>query len=64
MGNSYWTIINLLVSCIENGKVDAKELKKARFLLSTDLDRRSVCKFIHLRDKTPAIGLGWALRQG
>lgn len=43
MGNSYWTIINLLVSCIENGKVDAKELKKARFLLSTDLDRRSVC---------------------
>ena len=43
MENSYLTIINLLVSCVENSKVDADELKKARFLLSTELDRRSVC---------------------
>lgn len=42
MENSYWTIINLLVSCVENSKVDADELKKARFLLSTELDKRSV----------------------
>ena len=43
MENSYWTIINLLVSCVENSKVDADELKKARFLLSTELDKRLVC---------------------
>lgn len=43
MGSNYWTVINLLVSCIENDKVDADELKKVRFLLSTELDRRSVC---------------------
>ena len=42
MENSYWTIINLLVSCVENSKVDADELKKARVLLSTELDKRSV----------------------
>lgn len=43
MENSYWTVINLLVSCVENSKVDADELKKARFLLSTELDKRLVC---------------------
>ncbi len=43
MGNNYWAVINLLLSCIENGKVDAAELKKARFLLSTGLDKCSVC---------------------
>lgn len=43
MENSYWTIINLLVSCVENSKVDADELKKARFLLATELDKRLVC---------------------
>ena len=43
MENSYWTVINLLVSCIENGRVDAEELKKARLSLSTELDKRSVC---------------------
>lgn len=32
------------MSCVENSKVDADELKKACFLLSTELDRRSVCK--------------------
>ena len=43
MEEQYWTAINLLVSCIENGRVDAAELKNARFLLSTELDKRSVC---------------------
>lgn len=43
MENNYWSVINLLVSCIENGKVDADELKNARLLLSTELDKRSVC---------------------
>lgn len=43
MEEQYWTAINLLVSCIENGRVDAEELKNARFLLSTELDKRSVC---------------------
>ena len=43
MENSYWSVINLLVSCIENGRVDADELKNARLLLSTELDERSVC---------------------
>lgn len=43
MENSYWTVINLLVSCIENDKVDAEELKKSSLLLSTELDKRSVC---------------------
>lgn len=43
MENSYWSVINLLVSCIENGKVDADELKKARLSLSMELDKRSVC---------------------
>ena len=43
MENSYWSVINLLVSCIENGRVDADELKNARLLLSTELDKRSVC---------------------
>ena len=43
MENNYWSVINLLVSCIENGRVDADELKNARFLLSTELDKRSVC---------------------
>lgn len=63
MENSYWTIINLLVSCVENSKVDADELKKARFLLSTELDKRSVDNLPIDEIKTPAIGLGWALRQ-
>lgn len=44
MEEQYWTAINLLVSCIENGRVDADELKNARLLLSTELDKRSVCK--------------------
>ena len=43
MENDYWLVINLLVSCIENGRVDAEELKKARLSLSTELDKRSVC---------------------
>lgn len=43
MANDYWLVINTLVSCIENGKVDADELKKARLSLSTELDKRSVC---------------------
>ena len=43
MENSYWTVINLLVSCIENGRGDAEEMKKARLSLSTELDKRSVC---------------------
>lgn len=43
MANDYWLVINTLVSCIENGKVDAEELKKARFKLCTELDKRSVC---------------------
>ena len=43
MENNYWSVINLLVSCIENGRVDAEELKNTRFLLSTELDKRSVC---------------------
>ena len=43
MANDYWLVINTLVSCIENGKVDAEELKKARLSLSTELDKRSVC---------------------
>ena len=43
MENSYWTVINLLVSCIENDKVDAEELKKSSLLPSTELDKRSVC---------------------
>ena len=44
MEEQYWTAINLLVSCIENGRVDADELKNARLLLSTELDKCSVCK--------------------
>lgn len=43
MKEQYWTAINLLVLCIENGKVDAEELKKAHLLLSTEFDKRSVC---------------------
>lgn len=43
MENNYWTVINLLVSCIEKGKVDAKGLKEARLRLSTELDKRLVC---------------------
>ena len=43
MENNYWSVINLLVSCIENGKVDADELKNAHLLLSTELDKCSVC---------------------
>ena len=43
MESNYWTVINLLLSCIENGKVDAEELKKARLSLSMELDKRSVC---------------------
>lgn len=42
MENNYWSVINFLVSCIENGRVDAEGLKKAHFLLSTEFDRRSV----------------------
>ena len=43
MANDYWLVINTLVSCIENGKVDADELKKARLSHSTEFDKRSVC---------------------
>lgn len=43
MANGYWLVINTLISCIGNGRVDAEELKKARFKLCTELDKRSVC---------------------
>jgi hypothetical protein len=43
MRSNYWTIINLLVSGIEKGKVDVDELKKARLLLCTELDRCFAC---------------------
>lgn len=43
MENSYWLVINTLVSCIKNGKVDADALKNARFKLATSLDKRLVC---------------------
>ena len=43
MENDYWLVINTLVSCIENGKIDADELKKARLSLCMRLDKRSVC---------------------
>lgn len=43
MQENYWIVINLLQSCIKTGKVDAAALKKARFRLDTELDRRSVC---------------------
>lgn len=41
-GSNYWTVIDLLVSCIEEGRVSAGGLKKARFLLFTELDKCSV----------------------
>lgn len=43
MENDYWIVINLLQSCINTGKVEVDALRKARFLLSTELDKRSVC---------------------
>lgn len=43
MRNGYWIVINLLQSCIRTGKVDADELKNARFRLDTELDKRLVC---------------------
>ena len=43
MESDYWTVINLLQSCIKTGKVDADELKNARFRLATGLDKRLVC---------------------
>lgn len=43
MENSYWLVINTLVSCIENGKIDDDELKKVRLSLCMELDKRSVC---------------------
>lgn len=39
----YWIVINLLQSCIKNGKVDAEELKNARLSLSVALDKRLTC---------------------
>ena len=38
----YWITIDFLLSCIENGEVDAEKLKEAHLRLSTELDRRSV----------------------
>lgn len=43
MESDYWIVIDLLQSCIKTGKVDADELKNARFRLATELDRRLVC---------------------
>ena len=43
MESDYWIVINLLQSCIKTGKVDAEELKKAHFKLSTELDKCLVC---------------------
>lgn len=43
MESDYWTVINFLLSCIKTGKVDAEELKKAHFKLSTELDKCLVC---------------------
>ena len=43
MESNYWAVINLLVSYIDNGKVDADELKRACFLLDMELDRCLVC---------------------
>ena len=43
MGNDYWTVINLLQSCIKTGKIDADALKNARFKLATSLDKRLMC---------------------
>lgn len=42
MESNYWTVINLLLSCVRNGKVEADELKEARLSLSKDLDGRIV----------------------
>lgn len=42
MESDYWTVINLLQSCIKTGKVDADGLKNARFRLATGLDKRLV----------------------
>lgn len=41
--SDYWTVINFLASCIEDCRVNAGGLKKARLLLSMELDKRSVC---------------------
>lgn len=43
MENDYWIVLNLLQSCIKTSKVDAEELKNARFRLDTELDKRLVC---------------------
>lgn len=43
MESDYWIVINLLQSCIKTGKVDAEELKKVHFKLSTELDKYLVC---------------------
>ena len=43
MESGYWIVINTLISCIENGKVDAEELKNAHLRLCTELDKHSVC---------------------
>lgn len=42
MENSYWTVINTLLSFVEGGRVDAATLKNAHLRLSTELDRRIV----------------------
>lgn len=39
---SYWTVINAMLSFVESGRVDAAILKKAHLRLSTELDRRVV----------------------
>ena len=37
----HWIVIETLVDCLENG-IDKEKVKSARFLLSTELDKRSV----------------------
>lgn len=39
---SYWTVINALLSFVESGRVDAATLKEAHLRLSNELDRRIV----------------------
>lgn len=62
MQENYWTVIDFLVDCIINKGVDADELKNSRYRLSVALDKCLVCNFTIRRDKTPCIGLGWALQ--
>ena len=38
---NYWTVINTLVDCLENG-IDKEKVKLATLQLDTELDRRLV----------------------